>query len=161
MLSGRGICDGLITRPEESNRLWCVVVCDLETSKMRRLKLATGLWKIQPNGCNAKKQQQTTTRSRLVVGYWRFEATFRYPSPFGLTQCDYWSPGKSENNVYKNNTCTDNNLKGMLRRAMSAFVRQELATVLVTFSLGVKHVWKLWVVICNTWFNRRYFLLYP
>jgi len=24
------------TRPEESYRLWCVVVCDLETSRMRR-----------------------------------------------------------------------------------------------------------------------------
>ena len=29
MLSGRGLCDDLITRPEESYRLWCVVVCDL------------------------------------------------------------------------------------------------------------------------------------
>jgi len=36
MSSGRVLCDGLITRPEESYRLWCVVVCDLETSKMRR-----------------------------------------------------------------------------------------------------------------------------
>jgi len=32
VLSGRGLCDELITRPEESYRLWCVVVCDLETS---------------------------------------------------------------------------------------------------------------------------------
>ena len=32
VLSGRGLCDGLITRPEESYRVWCVVVCDLETS---------------------------------------------------------------------------------------------------------------------------------
>jgi hypothetical protein len=29
--SGRGLCDELITRPEESYRLWCVVVCDLES----------------------------------------------------------------------------------------------------------------------------------
>jgi len=29
VLSGRGLCDELITRPEESYRLWCVV-CDLE-----------------------------------------------------------------------------------------------------------------------------------
>ena len=36
VLSGRGLCDELITRPEESYRLWCVVVCDLETSWMRR-----------------------------------------------------------------------------------------------------------------------------
>jgi len=35
-LSGGGLCDKLITRPEESYRLWCVVVCDLETSRMRR-----------------------------------------------------------------------------------------------------------------------------
>jgi len=34
-LSGRGLCDELITRPEESCRLWRVVVCDLETSWMR------------------------------------------------------------------------------------------------------------------------------
>jgi hypothetical protein len=47
VLSGRGLCDGLITRLEESYRLWCVVVCDQETSKTRRLKPATGLWKIQ------------------------------------------------------------------------------------------------------------------
>ena len=34
MSSGRGLCDELITRPEESYRLCCVVVCDLETSRM-------------------------------------------------------------------------------------------------------------------------------
>jgi len=27
VLSGRGLCDELITRPEESYRLWRVVVC--------------------------------------------------------------------------------------------------------------------------------------
>ena len=45
VLSGRGLCDELITRSEESYRLWCVVVRDLEASWMRRL------W---PNGgcCN-------------------------------------------------------------------------------------------------------------
>jgi hypothetical protein len=36
VLSGRGLCDELITLPEESYRLWCVVVCDLESSKMGR-----------------------------------------------------------------------------------------------------------------------------
>ena len=36
VLSGRGLYDELINRPEESYRLWCVVVCDLETSWMRR-----------------------------------------------------------------------------------------------------------------------------
>jgi hypothetical protein len=36
VLPGRGLCDELITRPEEFYRLWCVVECDLETSRMRR-----------------------------------------------------------------------------------------------------------------------------
>jgi hypothetical protein len=36
VLSSRGLCDELITRPEESCRLWYVVVCDLETSWMKR-----------------------------------------------------------------------------------------------------------------------------
>ena len=31
VLLGRGLCDELITRPEESYRLRCVVVYDLET----------------------------------------------------------------------------------------------------------------------------------
>jgi hypothetical protein len=48
VLSSRGLCDGLITRLEESYRLWRVVVCVQETSKTRRLKPATGLCKIQP-----------------------------------------------------------------------------------------------------------------
>ena len=36
VLSGRCLCDELITRPEESYRLCCVVVCDLETSRIRK-----------------------------------------------------------------------------------------------------------------------------
>ena len=42
VLSGRGLCDELITRPKESYLLWCVVVCDLETSRMRRPWPAVG-----------------------------------------------------------------------------------------------------------------------
>ena len=34
VLSSRGLCDELITPPEESYRLSCVIVCDLETSRM-------------------------------------------------------------------------------------------------------------------------------
>jgi len=34
VLSGRGLCDELITRPEESYRLCYVVMCDRETSRI-------------------------------------------------------------------------------------------------------------------------------
>ena len=55
MLSGRGLSDELITRPEESYRLCCVVVCDLETSRMgapyiydiSHLRVNTLVWNIQ------------------------------------------------------------------------------------------------------------------
>jgi len=36
VLSGRGLYDMLITHPEEFYRWWCVVMCDLETLRMRR-----------------------------------------------------------------------------------------------------------------------------
>ena len=42
VLSGRSLCDKLSTRPEESHRLWCVVLCDLDTTRMRRLRPALG-----------------------------------------------------------------------------------------------------------------------
>jgi hypothetical protein len=36
VLSDKGLCYGPITHPEECYRLWCVTVCDVESSKMRR-----------------------------------------------------------------------------------------------------------------------------
>ena len=50
VLSGRGLCDELITRPEESYRLWCVVVYDLETSSRMRSP-----WPAL--GCSATKKK--------------------------------------------------------------------------------------------------------
>jgi hypothetical protein len=50
VLSGRGVCDGLITRPEKSCRLWCVLVCDFGTSRVRRLK--------PPKGCKCRIEKK-------------------------------------------------------------------------------------------------------
>jgi hypothetical protein len=43
VLSGRSLCDELITRPEESYRLWRVVVCDQETSGYEEAIARAGL----------------------------------------------------------------------------------------------------------------------
>jgi hypothetical protein len=48
VLSSRGLCDGMVTRPEESYRLWRVVVCDLETSQNEEAKARYRDVKIQP-----------------------------------------------------------------------------------------------------------------
>jgi hypothetical protein len=45
VLSGTGFSEGPIPRPEESHRPWCVTVCGVETSRMRRLCSALGRWK--------------------------------------------------------------------------------------------------------------------
>jgi hypothetical protein len=50
MLSGRGLCDELITRPEESYRLWCVSECDCEAS------ITSGPW---PTGAVAPWKKKT------------------------------------------------------------------------------------------------------
>ena len=61
MLSGRGLCDELITRPEESYRLWCVVVCNLETSK-EVAKIPLKGCKYKPTmGCDAERKKNKRT----------------------------------------------------------------------------------------------------
>ena len=37
LFSDRVLCVGLITRPEKSYLVWCVFVCDLETSRIRSI----------------------------------------------------------------------------------------------------------------------------
>jgi len=49
VLSGRGLCDELITRPEESYGLWCVVLCDLENLKNEEAMTRVG------SQCHRKK----------------------------------------------------------------------------------------------------------
>ena len=49
----RVLCDGLITRPEDSYRLWHVVVCDLKSSRMRRWWLC---WPAVPYGTEIIKE---------------------------------------------------------------------------------------------------------
>jgi hypothetical protein len=47
VLSGRGLCDGAITRPEESYRMWRFVVCNQETSQNEEPKARYRAVKIQ------------------------------------------------------------------------------------------------------------------
>jgi len=56
VLSGRSLCDELITRPEKSYRVWRVV-CNLETSKnkTRKLKPTIGLENTTTMGCNGRE----------------------------------------------------------------------------------------------------------
>ena len=60
VLSGRGLSDELFPRPEESYRLWCVVVCDLKTSRMRRP------WPTEGCCTKRKKERNTRWKSRLT-----------------------------------------------------------------------------------------------
>ena len=69
VLSCRGFCEGLITPPEESYRLWRVVVCDQETSKPRRLKSATGLGKYNNNGLQLQENKQQTAVHLVATVY--------------------------------------------------------------------------------------------
>jgi len=67
VLSGRGLCDELITLPHESYRMWCVVVCDLETSWMRRP------W---PSGSCRAERQTDLFRKQLNESYKELEVVF-------------------------------------------------------------------------------------
>ena len=52
VLSGRGLCDELITRPEESYQLWCVIMCDLE-----KINLMNEEGQGPLGDCHAKKKK--------------------------------------------------------------------------------------------------------
>ena len=67
VLSGRGLCDGLITRPGETYRMWRVVVCDQVTSKTRRVKSATGRENTTTMGCNARKTNKQQTKDLIFL----------------------------------------------------------------------------------------------
>ena len=56
------LCDELITRQEESYRLWCVVVCDLDTSWMGRTWPTGGLLRQK------KKRAMNITDTSPVLG---------------------------------------------------------------------------------------------
>ena len=58
VLSGRGLCDELITRPEESHRLWCVVVCDLENLKSEEAMTHVGSQRHSQKKKNPDKLDQ-------------------------------------------------------------------------------------------------------
>jgi hypothetical protein len=61
VMSGRNISGELISRPEESNWLWWVVVCDIETLWMRRP------W---PTGVLSRQKGRN---NRVVKGIWKFK----------------------------------------------------------------------------------------
>ena len=76
MLSGRGLCDGLITRPEESYRLWRVVVCDLETSK-EEAKIPLKGCEYKPTmGCDAEREKNSPVSSTYVIMFFCSPNTF-------------------------------------------------------------------------------------
>ena len=60
VLSGRGLCDELITRPDESYRPRCVVVFDLVTSSMRRP------WPALGRRATEKKGRSTLIRTSIL-----------------------------------------------------------------------------------------------
>ena len=81
-LPGRGLCDELFTRPEESYRLCCVVVCDLETSRIGapyiydisslrvNNQYSTNGWALKPNWKYRSRiflERLSKTRNILLV----------------------------------------------------------------------------------------------
>jgi len=96
-LSGRGLCDELITRPEESYRLCCVVVCDLETSrigapyiydisnlrvkKKRFLSHFKILAQLQKYFFWSETDQSSKKYITGIIFLWRFDPIIRYGLP--------------------------------------------------------------------------------
>jgi hypothetical protein len=62
VLSGRGLCDGPIPRPEESYRLWCVSECD----QVKINNLDTYCEQVE-EGRTAKRYTQISTDIHIYI----------------------------------------------------------------------------------------------
>jgi hypothetical protein len=82
VLSGRGLCDVLVTCPEESYRLWRVVVCDQETSKNEEEARYRAVESATTMGCNARKTNRQTFWMQVTCG--RSDQTVRYLNPWDI-----------------------------------------------------------------------------
>ena len=74
VLSGRGLCDVLITRPEESSRLWRVVVCDLETSNEE----AKARYGVVENTTNRVVTSRKQTTNNILTQWPSYESYKNY-----------------------------------------------------------------------------------
>ena len=82
LLSGRGLCDGLITRPKESYRLWR---CDHGTSKNEEAKARYRAVKIQQQWVVTSRKQQQQQHSFCWVITWRLHSEVRIlPKEYNL-----------------------------------------------------------------------------
>ena len=86
VLSGRGLCDGPIPWPEESYLLSCVIMRDLETSRMKRLWPALGCcakkrFKHCANYVEARNYADPDTSEPSDSHCWRI----RYPGCYALS----------------------------------------------------------------------------
>jgi hypothetical protein len=59
MLSGRGLCYEMTTRPEESYRMWCVVVCDHENLVEEEAIARAGMQSQRTNVYGLKFREQS------------------------------------------------------------------------------------------------------
>jgi hypothetical protein len=81
VLSDRGLCDELITRPEESYRLWCDVVCDLEKLKNEEAMTRVGSQRYKKEKvCSISGICRGAVTAFVLLGFyvtWYSVTTFR------------------------------------------------------------------------------------
>ena len=90
VLSGRGICDELITCPEESYRLCCVVVCDLETSRIGAPYIYD-ISNVRVNALISFLFGVTAPKWARVSSFTRFLDHTQGRTTVGRTSLDEWS----------------------------------------------------------------------
>jgi hypothetical protein len=79
VLSGRGLCDGPIPRPEESYLLWCVFECD--QVKIKTLYTCCEQVGRRGKDCETKRRQPTWSHNKNCKLQTPYVAGRRYP-PF-------------------------------------------------------------------------------
>jgi len=94
VLSGRGLCYEPITRPEESYRLWCVVVCDLENFMNEEAMARVGPRRQKKKFCLTQRYISNAFNA-TVLNYWINKA-MHVPEPMSNNASLIWKvPGSN------------------------------------------------------------------
>jgi len=145
VLSGRGLCDELITRPEESYRLWCVVVCELKSWGRR------GPWPhgggggvvaVAPKTYKMFTFNPSRAKSRSTIFLCRRNEGFKFPADRHFLCSTVSVTDASDPDNIKNTSCSNRhipclwpNIEAWITFSLSRQSRQHYRSIPVAISV--------------------------
>ena len=151
VLSGRGLCDGLIPHPEESYRLWCFRY-NREDSIMRRPWPTRGCW-------TTKKQKTTIWITQITFRLFILKVKMSSVSVFWARKPYHtgWGGDVPRIRSLPSLDTSWNSVAGMIITLRAGWCRVRTAAMAKGFSGLQNSTFRLWEISCTTPIVYRFF----